>query len=554
MTHDPRVQELITLKTIAETLNQSTDLKLMLGTVLEKLLSLTELTAGWIFVVDGPMEFECMADRYLPPALLYEDKLPMRCDTCWCLDRYSAGRLHSAVNILNCKRLENAMEFGWGDTYGITHHATVPLYSGERQFGVMNVAAPGKKHFSDEELALLQAVALQIGSTLERMRLYAAEQRRADLFARLGEFSSALAMSMNADHALDPLMERIVKLIGNHFEWPIIALIEPQGNQFVLHSVCSSGDSISPQTRFPLGAVNWLERVSIEHQVMLASNAELAELVDCMELQGILPLFHSALAATLPFSSSMRSGILIVGSDKTEKYQRVDRELLEVLAEHITVTIENARLEEKRHELARLAERNRLARDMHDSVSQLLFSLSMTAKGVENLLGTDSQAVLSSVRDMQSLSQQALKEMRALILQLRPTGLEEGLISVLQAYGEKLNLRVNTTIDRIQKLPPVIEEVLWRIGQEALNNVCKHAGTSEVEITVRIIAGEIVLRISDKGRGIAKNRRSQSVSATGSLGLSTMRERAEALQGRFTMISAYRKGTTIEVAIPLPQS
>ncbi|WP_254438480.1 GAF domain-containing protein [Paenibacillus sp. DCT19] len=141
MSEEVRMQEMYTLKTIAETLNTSNDLSTMLDTVIGKLLSLTGLTTGWLFLIGERAEYSFIADYNLPPALQREEKQPMRCGTCWCLNRFWDGRLDNAVNVLNCKRLEHAREYQWGDTYDITHHATVPLRSGEKMLGLLNVAA-----------------------------------------------------------------------------------------------------------------------------------------------------------------------------------------------------------------------------------------------------------------------------------------------------------------------------------------------------------------------------------------------------------------------------
>jgi two-component system NarL family sensor kinase len=556
MAKEAHVQELITLKIIAETLNQATDLTIMLDTVLNKLLELTGLTTGWVFLVDGLKDYECVAYRQLPPALLFDNRAPMRCGNCWCLDRYGDGRLHNAVNIIGCKRIENAIEYEWGDTGGITHHATVPLHSGNRQFGVLNVAAPGKEHFKDEELALLQAVAFQVGSTIERMELYAAEQRRADLYVRLGNFSRKLGTAMGtAAVGNDPeqLVERAVALIGEHFAWSMVTMLVPAGDDYLFSSICINGQMAASQSRFARDAVSWLDHAAIGRCSTTATSAEIAELVASAEIDEVLPVLSSGLATSVLFSSSGSSGMLVVGYDKLNDSHRVDGEVIEALAEHIAVALERARLEQKRQELARLEERNRLARDLHDSVCQTLFSLSMTAKGVESLLASDSDMALSPIRDIQSLSQHALKEMRALIMQLRPTGLEAGLITSIKAYGERLNLHVKTEVNGIIAiLPRTVEEALWRIGQEALNNVHKHAGTSEVEIVLNMNANEVALRISDRGRGISRKRLNAPTRVL--LGLSTMRERAEALGGRFMLTSFYRKGTAIDVSIPFQGS
>ncbi|BBH22859.1 histidine kinase [Paenibacillus baekrokdamisoli] len=552
MTEDPRVKELFTLKTIAETLNQSNDLPVMLNTVLEKLLELTGLSAGWVYIIDGYLQYECVADYNLPPGLLHKDKLPMRCESCWCMDRYWDRRLNNAVNILHCKRLENAVEYNWGDTNGITHHATVPLGSGDRQFGLLNVAAPGKSHFSEEELALLQAVAFQIGSAIERMRLYTAEQLRAEQFARLGQFSRALGAATGAAMETEALSALIVTLIKEHLDWPFAALIQasPNGN-YILRAVHGNDRTETPNSRLRFPDKHWIREVSREGHPAAASNEEVAQL---SELEGIRMLLPSSLLAAAAVSIPLvnaSGGILLIGYDQADKSSsRENREVIEALAEHVALAIDSSLLERNRRELALVEERNRLARDLHDSVSQMLFSLSMTAKGVESLLADNQQdKALASIRDIQSLSQDAQKEMRTLIMQLRPAGLEAGLLSALQNYGNKLGLQVHTQAAGIRELPRPVVEALWRIGQEALNNVLKHAGTSEAAVTLVLNSMTAVLRISDKGIGITKKQRLAAASI--SLGLATMKERTEALGGQFTLTSKYRNGTTIEVFIPL---
>ncbi|MDF2960783.1 MAG: histidine kinase [Paenibacillus sp.] len=542
---EPREQELIILKTIAEMLNQSNELEPVLNTVLEKLLELTGLRTGWIFLSNAYMEYACVADFGLPPALDENDKRPMRCGSCWCLDRFWDGRLKNAVNILSCKRLEDATELRRGDTCGITHHATIPLRAGERLLGVMNVGAPGKSRFTEEELALLQAVAFQIGSAIERTRLYAGEQRRADLYSRLGEFSRALGSGTDAVQ----LAERAVALIGEHFDWPFAALFEPRGDNLILRTVYTDGRTAYPNVQVDSHSISWLNSCIREKRLIKAAGGEAGLLAEQLKLRRIVPQIRLFFAAAVPVGGQ-HAGALVLGCSKSSEFDRHDGEVIEALAEHIAAALESARLEEKRRELARLEERNRLARDLHDSVSQMLFSLSMTARGVEGLLnGSNPDGARSAVRDIQSLSQQALKEMRALILQLRPSGLEAGLLSALREYGEKLGLRVVTRLTGVRELPRGIEEALWRIGQEALNNVSKHAGTGEASILLQLDESSALLRIEDTGRGVPKRSRMDNQT---SIGLSTMRERAEALGGHFRLTSAYRKGTVVEVTVPSP--
>ncbi|QAY67981.1 GAF domain-containing sensor histidine kinase [Paenibacillus protaetiae] len=545
------VQELIALRTIAETLNESTGLSTeLLNDVIEKLLQLTGLSSGWMFLVDEQGSYEFAAGRHLPPGLTRSGDEPMRCGDCWCLERYREGRLKNAVNILNCRRIENAEQGNWGDTCGITHHATVPIRSGSRRFGVLNVAAPGKMHFEDEELALLQSVAFQLGSAIERMRLYAAEQRRAFLFARLGVYGAELGTAATRAKDHSQLAEQALALIGCHFDWTCAALLEPSGGDLMVRAVYAGGETFVPQAHLAMDVIDWYEITLGKRCPVPIPAAEAERLAAWLAQQQLLPQLKQAAAAAVKSSGSGVTGLLLIGYDRPGELYRTDAEVIDALAELIGVTFERARLEANRRELARMEERNRLARDLHDSVSQTLFSLAMMSKGAYSLTAADGEGPLqAALEDIQALSQSALKEMRELIMQLRPAGLEEGLATGLRHYGESLKLQVDTKVAGVKELPRAVEEALWRIGQEALNNASKHAGVQAAEITLQLGRQEAVLRIADRGRGITKKRLNELTRR--SFGLSTMRERAEALGGRLTLTTAYRKGTIIEAAIPL---
>ena len=201
-------------------------------------------------------------------------------------------------------------------------------------------------------------------------------------------------------------------------------------------------------------------------------------------------------------------GLLLVGFDHYGDSYWADIEVVEALAEHIGMTLQRIRLEENRRELARMDERNRLARDLHDSVSQTLFSLVMMSKGWGMLAAEPHEETgmpQDTIHDIQVLSQSALKEMRELIMRLRPPGLEEGLMTGLKQYGERLKLHVSSHINGIRDLPRTVEETLWRIGQEALNNVSKHADTREVRVVLTLRENEVELRIEDHGAGFPSN-------------------------------------------------
>lgn len=550
------IQELTTLKIIAETLNQSTDVFLMLDEVLGKLLDLTGLTYGWVFLIEDNQELTLAAYRNLPPGLLHEEMKLMHEDSCWCVDQYRGGRLRNAVNILSCQRLDTARKTCSGDTCGFQHHATVPLMIEGRKFGILNVGAPGKSHFEQEELALLASVAYQIGVGVERMRLHKVEQRRAELFMRLGEFSRCLSQSVSEGLTRIELADKAAALIAQLFDWQGAALLEKVGGQYHMQTLAVPGlAAAEPEPSAAAIKPALAERLNAlgdgdTYKEVPASAAD-SITRQWQRLRQGEPI-KSLLAVPIGSRGRTTSQTLIVARDKPPFLAKVEGEVLVAIASHISVALEHAQLEENRRELVRSEERNRLARDLHDSVSQLLFSISMTAKGAEACLqDSDMEAAQAAISDMHSMSKDALKEMRSLIQHLRPASLDGGLSTALIDYGQRLGIEVKVHRGSgFACLPQHINETLWRIGQEALNNVAKHAATDRADMAFTVDENEVRFVVQDNGRGF----KPESLGPSGnrpSFGLAIMRERAEMLGGRLQWSSPPGSGTLIEAIIPL---
>jgi PAS domain S-box-containing protein len=201
-------------------------------------------------------------------------------------------------------------------------------------------------------------------------------------------------------------------------------------------------------------------------------------------------------------------------------------------------------------ELAAGEERAHLARELHDSVTQALFSMTLVSRSVEMLLDRDPDAAKAQLAQLRDLQREALAEMRALIFELRPGNLEQdGLTRALRTHTAALQGRiglpvvVESTVD--ERLPLQIEEVLYRISQEALHNVVKHANARQVRVEVGRIAKGVRLRITDDGKGFDPDR-----VPDGHLGLAGMRARAAKVGARFSCRSVPGEGTTIEVVVP----
>jgi PAS domain S-box-containing protein len=201
-------------------------------------------------------------------------------------------------------------------------------------------------------------------------------------------------------------------------------------------------------------------------------------------------------------------------------------------------------------ELAAGEERAHLARELHDSVTQALFSMTLVSRSVEMLLDRDPAAARTQLAQLRDLQREALAEMRALIFELRPGNLEQdGLARALRTHTAALQGRIGLPIvvesPLDERLPLPIEEVLYRISQEALHNIVKHASARQVRLELARIANGVRLRITDDGKGFDPTK-----VPDGHLGLAGMRARADKIGARLTVRSVTGEGTVIEVVVP----
>jgi PAS domain S-box-containing protein len=208
-------------------------------------------------------------------------------------------------------------------------------------------------------------------------------------------------------------------------------------------------------------------------------------------------------------------------------------------------------LQAQAEELAANRERTHLAQDLHDSVTQALFSMTLTARAAEMLVDRDSPAAVEKLAELRELAQDALAEMRALIFELRPGSLtEEGLVRALRKHIAAVQGRTGMPVvfeaDEIAGLSPEIEEALYRICQEALHNVVKHAAASRVQIELRRDGGCVRLVVTDDGMGFD----AATASRGGHLGLAGMRTRVERFSGRLTVESSPGKGARLQIEVP----
>jgi signal transduction histidine kinase len=268
------------------------------------------------------------------------------------------------------------------------------------------------------------------------------------------------------------------------------------------------------------------------------------------------PRMRSFLGVPLLFKGDIVGAFYL--TDKDGGFDEADVELVRGLAAHAAVVIENARLFDASRERSIAEERSRLARELHDALTQRLFSLNLTLEAAATTAADpDPAPTVEAIRQARALVDSALAELRTLIFELRPPALEaDGLVGALRKHADLLSRAHTVPVSVTDARPPGApgpggdgERVLWRVAEEALSNALRHAGASAVSVSVEADGepgGLTVLSVSDDGVGFDPDARSI---ASRRLGLVSMRERVEAAGGTFEIISAPDRGTTVRATV-----
>ena len=272
------------------------------------------------------------------------------------------------------------------------------------------------------------------------------------------------------------------------------------------------------------------------------------------------PRMRSFLGVPLLFKGDIVGAFYL--TDKEGGFGDADVDLVRGLAAHAAVVIENARLFEASRERSIAEERSRLARDLHDALTQRLFSLNLTLEAAATTAASDPGPTLDSIGRARELVDSALAELRTLIFELRPPALEtDGLLGALRKHAELLGRAHGVPVTVTDERPAAApgpgtdgERHLLRVAEEALSNAMRHAGASAVTVTLASGSdgdgdgdGTVRLVVADDGVGFDPDARSI---AARKLGLISMRERVESAGGRLEITSAPGKGTTVRASVP----
>ncbi len=387
-------------------------------------------------------------------------------------------------------------------------------------------------------------------------------QANEDLLRRVNQLGTLnlIAQTLASTHDLNASMKTVCNAIAARTGASSVTIVGFASDQPIASNAGETLPDRDPITGIiaiapdAFGTLTW-SLLTQRRLISLARNAPDFPLDDALLRR--LQCAEAAHMLLVPLTSAADSlGLLVLGSGPSDMpFSAEEQSVLETMAGQIATALSNARLAEQAQQSARLAERNRVARDLHDSATQALYSLSLLAGGwAQQAEQGQLDAISTKLTQLKEIALQVLKELRLLIYELRHPQLAEGglvkaleerLAAVEQRSSVHVSLRVN---DEANELPLQCAEHVYIMLQEALNNTLRHGQAQVVSVTIRRVSDALVFAVQDDGIGF------DPAAPSSGLGLRSMRERAQAIGGHLVVTSATGRGTLVEIKVPVPDS
>lgn len=420
----------------------------------------------------------------------------------------------------------------------------VPIRVGDQVLGVAIIYSLKEPHsFTEEEVDLANGIANSVALTIENARLYEeASQRLAETQA-LQRITSGLLQKAKLEEILDIVCHEALKLTGA--TGSAVLLLE---NDQWLRVTNLAGETSSVPARIPIQVPLAGFDIYKGEPVLVNDPAGLQQgFFRDLELQSLL-------VAPLRVDSSVIGAI--AAGNKPEGFTQNDIRIISLFADQAAIVIEHTQLHQREEQNVVNEERGRLARELHDSVSQALFSANLYAEAARMALSSERKEVaLENLEKLRGMTREAILEMRLLIFELHPVVLEkEGLIAALQArlaaVEGRAGLETEIRVEGEESLPISISQELYRIAQESLNNIVKHARAHQITLHLKFDDRSISMEIHDDGIGFDPKAARQS----GGMGLRGIQERVHRVGGKLRIKSSPQGGTILRVTVPMKET
>lgn len=429
---------------------------------------------------------------------------------------------------------------------GVHSLVRVPVRAIHREFGLLIIGRQEPWALDTREHFILTTLANQAAVALENVRLRHEISQHAERLASFNRMIRAITSALDLQGVFRMLSSEAQQLIVH--DRASVALADPDAELVRVYAATGNGAKLAAGATIPMAG-------SLVGQVIRSGEGrfttDLEQETEFREVPDVLALgIRSNVMAPL-WHGDECFGSLNFGSTEAGKYGPDELALAQEIADQIAVAIVNVRLHEQARKVAALEERQRLARNLHDSAAQALYGIVMYAEAARQLAG-DGHVATDYFGEIRDTAQEALRDMRLLIFDLRPPVLEEeGLAGALKARLEavegRAGIETRFQVEGKLEVPAQVEEGLYHIAQETLNNVLKHAAASQITVRLHQTETTATLEVVDDGVGFEP----EAAHQTGGLGLSGMAERTEELGGTLEIDSAPGAGTKVTVKVPV---
>ena len=443
----------------------------------------------------------------------------------------------------------------------------VPLLAGSRAVGVIAAFSRNEGEFDSEDERIFNMFAPSAVIGIENARLYQEEirrhlddEQRRHVAEGLRDILAVLNSNRSLDEILDFLIREAARLL--HTDSAALYRLHSDKNTLVLEAACGL-PHLTPEVTSGNIGVGVLGKAFMGRKPVVKTDiSELDSMLNGISdadnhLDWLRANCAGLIAVPLICKDEVYGGIaLYIKKDEKQPKHNISKEDIDLamtFADQAALAIDNTRLRKQAEDMAVAAERNRLARDLHDAVTQTLFSASLIAEVLPRIWERSREDGLKRLDELRQLTRGALAEMRTLLFELRPATLveaplEELLRQLSEAITGRARVPVTLNINGTVRLPTEVKIAFYRIAQEALNNIAKHSGAQKATVELKvnedkqlgIIIAEMF--VTDDGRGFEPGKVTSE-----HFGIGIMRERAEATGAKLKVDSKAGRGTTIEL-------
>lgn len=550
-----RMDEIKTMFAVQQAITSRLDLETVIKLIADEARRLTNAERTAVFLVDGnDLVLSVFSGKDSSRFSGY--RLPV--------EKSLVGQsLESGKSVIVNNAQENSEAFpDLINKANIKSFLSIPLIAGTKPIGTIIVFDKISKEFDFEDERILSLLASIAAIGLENARLYQEERCRHiedEQRRHVAEGLRDMLAMLNSNRPLEEVLEFIIHQAVRLMETDTGSLYSYQKDkeELVLEVACGLPEEFLSRTVVPKGAGAIGQAMKERRPILITDipalfsrSQELTSLNP--QIEWLLQNCKGLLAVPLICKDEVYGGIALYFR-KARGFQKDDIDLVMTFADQAALAIDNARLRAQAGEVAVAAERSRLARDLHDAVTQTLFSSSLIAEVLPKIWEKNPEEGKKRLQEIRELTRGALAEMRTLLLELRPATLVEAdlddlLRQLTEATIGRARVEVTLKIEEHINLPVDVKIAFYRIAQEALNNIAKHSEASKASVTLRGGDSEgtgtytVELVVSDNGRGF-----DQGTVTAGHFGVGIMRERTEAIGAKLMVDSRIGQGTDIIV-------